>query len=359
MSKNTLQGTAGHAVAAAKKRFSPIEASAIHRLLSAQRGVSAVSLSDVETLADGAGASNGITFFKAQYVEDGVERSGEFVLRYEAGEKLFKQNRFSAEFHTLSAVAKRGLPVPFPVWIDEAGQILGRSGYILERLHGDAPKAAIYSQGPLASVSPATRHDMMLQAADFIAALAVAGLDAEDVPHLAARGGDGHPIDNDLNWWMTEVSGVTDSALVLDGLLVRAATKLSDRKPADAPIVLVHGDTNFGNMMYGENRFRAMLDWELSRLGHSELDLAFTIFCSEIFQIMDKQVEGVPSEQDFIARFEAQAGRSVTHWDYHKAYVRFTSACVSVLLADVMGPTLARSVAELHTDLLSRALARI
>lgn len=350
---NTLRDT----IAGAKERFVTVDASRIRDLVAAQSGITNVTVTVSED-AVAAGASNGIAFFTASFTTAGRQEQRDFVLRYDPGQRLFQQNRLRDEFFTLKALAGRGLPVPAPYWLDETGSILGREGYVLERVHGDAPSASIYSSGPLAGVDSGVRHEMMLQAADFIADLSTVGLTANEVPHLLHRGGSTDPVDGNLQWWLEELNRSSARADPAVAILQHTASKLSHAKP-QASYVLVHGDTNFGNMMYRDNTLVAVLDWELAYLGFSESDLAFTAYISEIFKAMDRDVDGVPTEHDYVTRFESQAGRTVTHWEYHRAYARFMSACVALLVSPLLSADVAAATVAFQLEHLDEALREL
>jgi aminoglycoside phosphotransferase (APT) family kinase protein len=70
-------------------------------------------------------------------------------------------------------------------------------------------------------------------------------------------------------------------------------------------------------MMFKDGQIVAWLDWELAYLGHQESDLMMVIMMTEMTNRGDG-IEGVPSEAEYVARFEAESGAPVEHFPYFK-----------------------------------------
>jgi aminoglycoside phosphotransferase (APT) family kinase protein len=109
-----------------------------------------------------------------------------------------------------------------------------------------------------------------------------------------------------------------------------------ERQPEAYTPNLVHGDAQIANMMFRDGHIAAVLDWELSYLGHNESDLALVIFLTETHKIIDKQVDGTPTESEYLARFEAESGTTVQHWEYFKLMNMFRVCAVVLLSRDFM-----------------------
>ena len=357
MTDNPLAHTLGDNVKSAKARFKSIDETRLAQFISDQDNVTGeVRLGEVNYLSDGAGSSNGIALFTAHVTLDGRPRDLDLVARYDPGVRLFKQGRFCDEFNTLTALERYGFAVPGVYWIDIDGEQLGCPGYIMDRAYGEPPRQAFYSTGALADVSPEARKEMMLQGADFLARLHSAEIGAETVPHLVTRGEGGSGLERELRWWLNEVhlAAPADNAMRL--YLDAAHDWLLANRPADLAEVLVHGDANFGNIMFMDGRISAVLDWELSYLGLGETDLAYMTVLSEMFKVLDTPAEGVPTEAEFIARYEQGIGRPVRAWAYSAAFAYFKIACVGVLAATFMPPEVVAGVAAMHRQGLGEKL---
>jgi len=86
---------------------------------------------------------------------------------------------------------------------------------------------------------------------------------------------------------------------------------LRDRVPAEEELALVHGDYRHGNMMYGTDGLRSVLDWEIVHLGDPMADLAWICVNSWRFGGIDKPVGGFGQREDLFAGYEAQSGIKV------------------------------------------------
>ncbi|WP_233203707.1 phosphotransferase family protein [Novosphingobium sp. HII-3] len=313
----------GESVRNAKAAFKRISIDKLRAFIARQHDVYGdVIVSEIEYPSDGAGSTNGIGLFDAVIDRGGGAQQERLVVRYLPGPALLAQKSFDDEFATLQAVRSAGVPSPCAYWLDSTGEMLGVPGYVMERIEADKPTASLYSTGPFSKVEPATRNEMMLQAAGFHGALKKKAIRGDRVRHLLRRGPEAPTaVQRELGWWMEEVrlskNAIADKLDYLTSLhqwMVR-------HEPNDlyAP-ALVHGDAQFANLMYKDNRLVSALDWELSFIGHNESDLALLSFITESQKKFDIPAEGTPTEYDFISRFEVESGQPVNNYEYFKLF---------------------------------------
>lgn len=324
----------------AKAAFSRIDADRLARFIAAQPGVvGPVEISTIDFPLDGAGASNGIGLFDARIDRGQGPQREHLVVRYAPGVMLLSQKSYADEFLTVQAAHAAGISVPVVHWLDATGAGLGCPGYVMDRVIGDKPAASMYSQGPLAGVSNATRKEMMLQAATFHGTLRKAAIGADQLPHLVRRGpaGAGNAIERELGWWLVEAQNVRPADDAMLAYVVAIHDWLVANQPkAVYPANLVHGDAQIANLMYRDGQIVAALDWELSYLGHNEADLALLCFITEMQKIVDIPAEGTPTEAEYIAAYEAASGGAVCAFEYFACFSQFKVQAISLMTFEKM-----------------------
>ena len=126
----------------------------------------------------------------------------------------------------------------------------------------------------------------------------------------------------------------------------RLAQWLPVNIPPEDEISIVHGDYRLDNLIFHptEPRIVAVLDWELSTLGHPLADFSFHCMGwhtpAGLFRGiggLDHAALGIPSERDYVAAYCKRTGRApidADHWDFYMAYNLFRGAAI---LQGIMG----------------------
>jgi aminoglycoside phosphotransferase (APT) family kinase protein len=109
--------------------------------------------------------------------------------------------------------------------------------------------------------------------------------------------------------------------------------------PDDGQISLVHGDFRLDNMMFhpSQSRVLAVVDWELSTLGHPYADLAYQ--CMQLRMqhtgVMSglggihREPLGIPTEQDYVAEYcQRMQIDHIPHWSFYLAFSFFRFAAI-------------------------------
>jgi len=154
---------------------------------------------------------------------------------------------------------------------------------------------------------------------------------------------------------------------------IDAMDRLIDWLPAHIPVgddtSIVHGDLRLDNLIFHptEPRVLAVLDWELSTLGHPLADLSYHVMTwrltAEEFRGMagrDLAALGIPSETEYLRRYCDRVGRSAidpSDWEFHLAFSMFRLAAILQGIAKRVVDGTAASTAAAETGRRTRPIA--
>ncbi|HVB14657.1 MAG TPA: phosphotransferase family protein [Candidatus Dormibacteraeota bacterium] len=165
----------------------------------------------------------------------------------------------------MAALAEQGLPVPRLLASSAQPAIDGRPFVLMEEVPGLRVEAVAAQLSPAALAQAALAVLAQLQAVP----LERSGL-AQEAPVSVAE---------EIVYWERLMERappeLTEAAPRLRRLLERSP-------PEAAPPVLVHGDFHYGNMLFGDGRVVALLDWEIAQLGQPQLDLSCLCVAAEV-----------------------------------------------------------------------------
>ncbi|MGB3830470.1 MAG: phosphotransferase family protein [Mesorhizobium sp.] len=183
------------------------------------------------------------------------------------GTVLPSAHAIDREYRVLEALGRMGIAVPSVLLFHETGDVLGTSFYVMERVDG-----RIFHESQLASAPRAERAEMYRAAARMLAA--IHKVDFEQAG-LSTFGKHGKFFNRQIERWTRQWHlSKTHEIPEIDRLI----EWLPGQLPASDQTTIVHGDFRMGNIIFhpSEPRIVAVLDWELSTLGHPMADLAHT-----------------------------------------------------------------------------------
>jgi aminoglycoside phosphotransferase (APT) family kinase protein len=274
------------------------------------------------------------------------------------GETLPSAHAVDREARVLRALAGSGVPVPPVLLFHPDPDVIGTPFYVMERVDG-----RVYRDSELPGAPRAQRHAMVMAFADTLARLHE--VDWQEAG-LADFGRPGNYFARQVARWTRqwEAQRFRD---IPD--LTALAAWVGANIPADDGVTsIVHGDYHLRNVLFHpeEPRIVAVLDWELSTLGHPLADLAYAAMTwrsapEEYGGLLglDLDALGMPDEAAFVARYHASRTRPAPPMAaFHMAFAQFRFAVICEGIAARARSGTAASADAAAVGDLSRAYAR-
>lgn len=256
--------------------------------------------------------------------------SGVYVLRRQPPGKLLKSaHAVDREYRVLAALADSDLPVAKVYHLCEDREVIGSMFYIMEYCDGN-----VHWDAQLAEVDNTTRGKMYDEMNRVLAALHSVDLTAAG---LEDYGKPGNYFARQLDRWTKQYRA---SELEKIDEMNQLIEWLENNQPEDdGRVSLVHGDYRLDNVMFDKNNQNiiAVLDWELSTLGHPYADLAYQ--CMQLrmpgagdmkgLMGIDRAALNIPSEEEYVAQYCERMGlASIPNWEFYIAFSYFRLAAI-------------------------------
>lgn len=256
--------------------------------------------------------------------------AGAYVLRRKPGGVLLRSaHAVEREFRVQSALAGSDVPVPRMRLLCEDPDVIGAPFYLMDHVDGRA-----LGDPRLDAVPPALRGAVMDAMNAALAAIHSVDLAAAG---LADYGPQGDYYARQLDRWTrqyraSETHGIAPMEALIDWL--------GRHRPADdGRRTLVHGDFRIDNLIFARDapRVAAVLDWELSTLGHPVSDLAAVLMQWRMrtgpdgrgLAGVDRAARGLPSDAEFVDAYCARTGLpGIDRLDFHLAFAFFRMAAI-------------------------------
>jgi len=242
------------------------------------------------------------------------------------------------EYRVITALAATDVPVAKSYALCQDESVIGAVFYIMDYVPG-----RILWDPALPGMSPPERFAIFDEMNRVIAALH--NVDVQAVG-LSDYGKPGNYLERQVARWSKQYkASETETIAAMDKLIAW----LPEHIPAGDETRIVHGDFRLDNMVFHprEPRILAVLDWELSTLGHPLIDLAYHCMTWRLspgqFRGLvgtDFAALGIPSESDYVAAYCRRTGRgqiAERDWEYYMAFNMFR-------LAGIMQGIMARAV---------------
>lgn len=258
--------------------------------------------------------------------------SRKMVLRKQPDGPILKgAHAIDREFRVMKALAGTDVPVPAALLYHDDPGFLGTPFYLMGFIEG-----RVFSDCTLPELPPDQRRGIYLSMAQTLARMHAL---RPDQIGLGDYGRPGDYFARQMHRWTSQLKA---SSFAEDASLLALSDRLTQLLPPDDGLSsIAHGDFRLGNMLIHptEPRVIAVLDWELSTIGHPLADLGFVVMPyhtgpDEYGGILGAETPGIPSRDDFIAAYRQILPDMPALQPFHVAFALFRFAVIFVGIAD-------------------------
>lgn len=256
--------------------------------------------------------------------------SGSYVLRRKPPGVLLKSaHAVDREFRVQKALAGSDVPVAGMHVLCQDEAVIGSEFYIMDLVRGrnfDDPRVP--------DVDQATRAAIYEEMNRVLAAIHSLDLDATG---LSDYGPSGNYYRRQIDRWTKQYRASETGVIAqMDELIAW----LDANVPTDdGRRTLVHGDYRIDNMLFSENgpACVAVLDWELSTIGHPFADLAALVMqwrsppgsAGRGLAGVDRKALGIPEDDAFVEAYCARTGLAgIGNFGFYLAFCFFRMAAI-------------------------------
>jgi aminoglycoside phosphotransferase (APT) family kinase protein len=286
---------------------------------------------------------------------------GQFVLRRKPpGELLKSAHAVDREFRVLKALHGSAVPVARPVLLCEDERVIGSMFYLMEFVDG-----RIFWDPALPELDKPQRGAAFFEMLRVLAAIHDIDLQASG---LSDFGSPGNYFERQIGRWSKQYRAAeTETIPEMEHLIDWLPNNLPED---DGQVSLIHGDYRLDNFIFHpqEIRILAVLDWELSTLGHPLADLAYFCMCLRLPR--DHRMKGlagmpiaelgIPDEQNLVDRYcELRGLPGISRWNFYLAFsmFRLSAICQGVMKRSLDGN--AANANAIATGRMARPLAEL
>jgi aminoglycoside phosphotransferase (APT) family kinase protein len=261
-----------------------------------------------------------------------------YVMRTKPGpvaKLLPSAHAIEREFKVMHGLYGTDVPVPQMHVLCEDESIMGRAFYLMEYVQG----RVLWDQ-TLPGMTNTERAAIYDEMNSVIAALHTVKFAERG---LESYGRPGNYFDRQIGRWSKQyVASVTQPIDEMDQLMAWLPANMPASAKDESKVSIVHGDYRLDNLMFHptEPRVLAVLDWELSTLGHPLADFSYQCMGWHIppgtfrgIGGVDIASLGIPSESEYIRRYCDRTGLATpadlkADWNFYLAYNMFRMAAI-------------------------------
>ena len=267
-----------------------------------------------------------------------ITPSQSYVMRAKPGpvaKLLPSAHAIEREFKVMQGLYGTDVPVAKMHCLCEDESVIGRAFYVMEFVEG----RVLWDQS-LPSMTPGQRGEIYDEMNRVIAALHQVKFTERG---LSDYGKPGNYFERQIGRWSRQyVASMTTPIPEMDQLMAWLPSNMPNSARDETRTSIVHGDFRLDNLMFHptEPRVLAVLDWELSTLGHPLADFSYHCMAWHIppgafrgIGGLDVVSLGIPSEDDYIHRYCQRSGGFTPEalkadWNFYLAYNLFRLAAI-------------------------------
>jgi aminoglycoside phosphotransferase (APT) family kinase protein len=300
-----------------------------------------------------------------------------YVMRCKPGpvaKLLPSAHAIEREFRVMKALAGTDVPVATMHVLCDDESVIGRAFYVMEFVEGRV------LWDPLLPGLAATERTAVYDEMNRV----IAALHRADVAALGLvdYGKPGNYFERQIGRWSKQyVASITEPIPAMDRLIDWLPAHIPESARDDARVSIVHGDYRLDNLIFDahEPRIRAVLDWELSTLGHPLADFSYHCMGWHIppgafrgFGGVDTAGLGIPDEASYVQRYleRSLAGAPAAEvarwqdavradWNFYMAYNLFRIAAITQGIAKRVVDGTAASAQARQAGAATRPLAEL
>jgi aminoglycoside phosphotransferase (APT) family kinase protein len=261
-----------------------------------------------------------------------------YVMRCKPGpvaKLLPSAHAIEREYRVMTGLRAQGFPVPRMLALCEDESVIGRAFYIMSFADG----RVLWNQA-LPEATNAGRAAIYDEMNRVIAALHTVDAKAAG---LADYGKPGNYFERQIGRWSKQyLASITQPIEAMDRLIEWLPMNMPASARDESKVCVVHGDYRLDNLVFHptEPRVLAVLDWELSTLGHPLADFSYHCMAWHIppgtfrgIAGLDHAALGIPVEPEYVARYCERTGLSTPEelardWNFYLAYNLFRLAAI-------------------------------
>lgn len=270
------------------------------------------------------------------------------------------------EFRVMQSLHGTEVPVARMLLLCDDEAVIGRAFYLMEYVQG----RVLWDQA-LPGMDPAGRsavYDEMNRVISNLHRLRPQALGLGDF------GKPGNYFERQIARWSRQyAASVTEPIPEMDRLIEWLPAHMPDSARDEQEVSIVHGDFRLDNMIFHptEPRVLAVLDWELSTLGHPLADFSYHCMAWHIppgvfrgIGGLDLAALGIPDEAEYVRRYAQRTGRGdpatlMADWNFYLAYNLFRLGSITQGIARRVVDGIASSAEARATGDATRALAQM